>query len=205
MRFKMHLVNFFAEHKDYLEVRRLQNEILGQYEDDFGKNADNAELARIRTVWNSIFWNGFYGSKLDYIEQDYLTNIPLYALCYMQYVTWQNFWKLLIIGVLSQRVFGIVGLCQNNCWQKSQQVIFHNDTTIKVVWAAWVKRRYFMYHYIEDKDFLNRMKSLCSSIINQLVQSINNDTVMTAKAELIGSGAKDLVTQNAKKDLNKRK
>ena len=48
------VVNYFAEHKDYQEVRRLQNEILGQYEDDFGKHAGSAELARIRMVWNSI-------------------------------------------------------------------------------------------------------------------------------------------------------
>ena len=59
-----------------------------------------------------------------------------------------------------------------------------------------------MYHYIEDKDFLNRMKSLCAGIINQLVQSINNDTFMTAKANLVGSGAKNLVTQNENEPID---
>lgn len=59
-----------------------------------------------------------------------------------------------------------------------------------------------MYHYIEDKDFLSRMKGLCSGIINQLVQSINNDTVMTVKANLIGSGAKNLVTQNENEPID---
>lgn len=48
----------------------------------------------------------------------------------------------------------------------------------------------FMYHYIKDKDFLKRMKRLCSDIINQLVQSINNDSVMTVEAHLVDSGAK---------------
>lgn len=48
------IVDFFAQHKDYVEVRRLQQGILSQYEDDFGKHADNASLARIRMVWNSI-------------------------------------------------------------------------------------------------------------------------------------------------------
>lgn len=48
------VVNFFAEHKDYLEVRRLQKAILEQYEDDFGKHAEKNELARIRLLWNSI-------------------------------------------------------------------------------------------------------------------------------------------------------
>ena len=39
-----------------------------------------------------------------------------------------------------------------------------------------------MYHYIEDKVFLKDMKYLCSNIINQLVQLINNDSV-TGKQE----------------------
>lgn len=48
------VVGFFAEHKDYAEVRRLQNEILAQYENDFGKHTEGTNLARIRMVWNSI-------------------------------------------------------------------------------------------------------------------------------------------------------
>lgn len=53
-----------------------------------------------------------------------------------------------------------------------------------------------MYHYIQDKEFLKRLKGTCSDIVNQLVQSINNDSVMTVKAYLVGSGAKNLITQN---------
>ena len=48
------IVQYFAEHRDYQEVRRMQKGILDQYEDDFGKHAGNTELARIRMVWNSI-------------------------------------------------------------------------------------------------------------------------------------------------------
>ncbi len=48
------VVNFFADHKDYIEVRRLQNAILTQYEDDFGKHTEKNELVRIRLLWNSI-------------------------------------------------------------------------------------------------------------------------------------------------------
>lgn len=59
-----------------------------------------------------------------------------------------------------------------------------------------------MYHYIADKDFLKRMKSLCSDIINQLVQSINNDSVMKVEAHLVGSGAKNLITQNANEPID---
>lgn len=37
---------------------------------------------------------------------------------------------------------------------------------------------------------------------NQLVQSINKDSVMTVKACLVGSGAKNLVTQNANSPID---
>lgn len=59
-----------------------------------------------------------------------------------------------------------------------------------------------MYHYIEEKDFLKRMRSRCSDIINQLVQSINNDSFMTVEANLVGSGAKNLIAQNEKEPID---
>lgn len=59
-----------------------------------------------------------------------------------------------------------------------------------------------MYHYIEDKDFLKRMRSHCSDMINQLKQSINNDSVMTVEAHLVGSGAHNLITQNANEPID---
>lgn len=55
----------------------------------------------------------------------------------------------------------------------------------------------FMYHYIQDKELLKHLKRTCPNIVNQLVQSINRDSVMTVKACLVGSGAKNLITQNA--------
>lgn len=48
------VVKFYSEHKDYAEVRNIQQEILGQYENDFGKHTPANELPRIRMVWNSI-------------------------------------------------------------------------------------------------------------------------------------------------------
>lgn len=59
-----------------------------------------------------------------------------------------------------------------------------------------------MYHYIDDKVFLKYMRSFCSDIVNQLVQRINNDSVMTVKADLVGSGAKNLITQNANEPID---
>ena len=71
-----------------------------------------------------------------------------------------------------------------------------------VRWVAWDRKEKYMYNYISDKEFLKRMRSLCSDIINQLVQAINNDSVMTVKAHLIGSGAKHLETQNANEPVD---
>ena len=48
------VVNYFSTHKDYSEVRRMQNNLLLQYENDFGKHAGGNELPRIRMLWNSI-------------------------------------------------------------------------------------------------------------------------------------------------------
>lgn len=48
------VVNYFREHKNYEEVRAIQNSILEQYEGDFGKHTGPNELPRIRMVWNSI-------------------------------------------------------------------------------------------------------------------------------------------------------
>lgn len=59
-----------------------------------------------------------------------------------------------------------------------------------------------MYHYIQDKNCLKGLKSTCSNIVGQLVQNINNDSVMTVTACLVGSGAKNLITQNANNPID---
>lgn len=55
-----------------------------------------------------------------------------------------------------------------------------------------------MYEYLKDKDkeFLGNMRRVCSDLINKLVQLINSENVMHVKANLIGSGARNLETQN---------
>ena len=53
-----------------------------------------------------------------------------------------------------------------------------------------------MYHYITDKAFLKCLRGTCSDIVNQLVQQINRDSDMKVEAHLIGSGARNLITQN---------
>ncbi|MBQ9206732.1 MAG: ATP-binding protein [Treponema sp.] len=48
------VVKYFSEHKNYEEVRAMQNQILADYEDDFGKHIPKEQLPKVRLVWNSI-------------------------------------------------------------------------------------------------------------------------------------------------------
>ena len=59
-----------------------------------------------------------------------------------------------------------------------------------------------MYHWVDDKDYLKRVKRCCSDVVNQLVQSINNEGIMTVRQHLVGSGAKNLITQNEKEPID---
>ena len=47
-------VNDYAENGDITAVREIQKQILELYEQDFSKHTPNAELARLRMVWNSV-------------------------------------------------------------------------------------------------------------------------------------------------------
>ena len=47
-------VQCFAETRDLAEVRRIQNQILAAYEQDFSKHAPKEIVPRIRMVWHSI-------------------------------------------------------------------------------------------------------------------------------------------------------
>ena len=59
-----------------------------------------------------------------------------------------------------------------------------------------------MYDFIKDKEYEGKLKSTCSDIINQLVQSINNEERIFVKSYLIGSGARNLITQNANEPVD---
>lgn len=48
------VVNAYLEHKDYAEVRQLQQNILDSYDREFSKHAPIAEVPRIRMVWRSV-------------------------------------------------------------------------------------------------------------------------------------------------------
>ena len=59
-----------------------------------------------------------------------------------------------------------------------------------------------MYHFITDKKFKKKLIACCSDIINQLVQAINRDGKMEVRASLVGSGAKNLMTQNEQEPVD---
>lgn len=59
-----------------------------------------------------------------------------------------------------------------------------------------------MYHFITDKEYLKKLKSCCSDIVNQLVQAINQDGAMEVRASLVGSGARNMITQNEKEPVD---
>jgi len=53
-----------------------------------------------------------------------------------------------------------------------------------------------MYHWIEDKDFLQRAYSDCADIVNQLVQELKKYDI-DAEMNVVGSKKRNMVTQNA--------
>ena len=59
-----------------------------------------------------------------------------------------------------------------------------------------------MYHEISDKQFLSSMKELCFRMMNELKMSIYNNTPIEVEMELVGSGAKNLILQNAKEPID---
>lgn len=59
-----------------------------------------------------------------------------------------------------------------------------------------------MYDYVKDKIFLKQMRGVCSDLLNQLVQLINSENTLYVELNLVGSGAKNLETQNAKEPID---
>lgn len=53
-----------------------------------------------------------------------------------------------------------------------------------------------MYDYIKNKEFLRKLKTTCGDIVNRLTNSINNDGKMKVSFSLVGSGERNLITQN---------
>ena len=59
-----------------------------------------------------------------------------------------------------------------------------------------------MFHFIDDKDFLSNLRSTCADLVNQLKQEINRNDVMEVDTYLVGSGARNLITQNGNEPVD---
>lgn len=54
----------------------------------------------------------------------------------------------------------------------------------------------FMYRYIDDKEFISKMRSVCGEIMQDLCHILKEDYDIGAVFYLVGSGAKNLILQN---------
>lgn len=59
-----------------------------------------------------------------------------------------------------------------------------------------------MYHYVDDNAFLGKMRKECSDLVNRLKMELNKDGRWEVDMSLVGSGAKNLITQNADKPID---
>lgn len=53
-----------------------------------------------------------------------------------------------------------------------------------------------MYHYVEDKEFVSRIRNVCGKIMQDLCHYLSSDYGIGSVFYLVGSGAKNLITQN---------
>ncbi len=54
-----------------------------------------------------------------------------------------------------------------------------------------------MFDYVEDKEFLSRMRNLCGGIMQDFCHCLKEDYDIGARFFLVGSGARNLIVQNA--------
>ena len=54
-----------------------------------------------------------------------------------------------------------------------------------------------MFDYVEDREFLSRMRNLCGGIMQDFCHYLKEDYDIGARFFLVGSGARNLIVQNA--------
>lgn len=59
-----------------------------------------------------------------------------------------------------------------------------------------------MYHYIEDKDFLHKMRALSGEIMQTLCHYLKVDYDISVNFYLVGSGARNLILQNESEPID---
>lgn len=60
----------------------------------------------------------------------------------------------------------------------------------------WAERKRNMYHYVEDKQLLQKMRSLSGEMLQTLCHYLKEDYKIGAIFYLVGSGGRNLVLQN---------
>ena len=59
-----------------------------------------------------------------------------------------------------------------------------------------------MYEYVDDKQFLSRMRSLCRDIMQDLCHTLKEEYDIGSSFYLVGSGARNLILQNANQPID---
>lgn len=59
-----------------------------------------------------------------------------------------------------------------------------------------------MYEYVDDKQFLSRMRSLCGDIMQHLCHTLKEEYDIGSSFYLVGSGARNLILQNSNQPID---
>lgn len=68
--------------------------------------------------------------------------------------------------------------------------------------AGETERRSIMYHYVQDKAFLSHMRTRCGQILQDTCHLLKERFDISASFYLVGSGARNLITQNADQPID---
>ena len=60
----------------------------------------------------------------------------------------------------------------------------------------------YMYHYLDDKEFLHKMRALSGEIMQKMCHYLKADYDIGANFYLVGSGARNLILQNANESVD---
>ena len=60
----------------------------------------------------------------------------------------------------------------------------------------------FMFNYVEDKEYLSRVRSVCGEIMQDFCHTLKEDYDIGSTFYLVGSGAKNLIVQNASQPID---
>ena len=126
------VVDEFRQNRDYAEVRQIQNDIVRQYEGDFGKHVDARTLPRIRLVWDSVPLQLAKENKKFFFGQ----NMPLKAYKSM------NAYKLFVLDV------GLLGAMSE---LEAESILEGNDIFIEFKGA--LTEQYVLQQLISDTRY----------------------------------------------------